>query len=68
MNTMIHQIKNIKREKEREIIKRNQIEILEFNKCSRKFTKGSVINLIGRRRKKNSKLESIQYDEEIRKE
>ena len=68
MNTMIHQIKNIKREKEREIIKRNQIEILEFNKCSRKFTKGSVINLIGRRRKKNSKLESIKYDEEIRKE
>ena len=56
MNTMIHQIKNIKREKEREIIKRNQIEILEFNKCSRKFTKGSVINLIGRRRKKIIKL------------
>lgn len=30
MNTMIHQIKNIKREKEREIIKRNQIEILNL--------------------------------------
>lgn len=30
MNTMIHQIKNIKREKEREIIKRNQIEITEL--------------------------------------
>lgn len=39
MNIMIYQIKNIKREKDREIIKRNQIEILEFNKCSRKLTK-----------------------------
>ena len=56
MNIMIHQIKNIKREKDREIIKRNQIEVLEFNKCSRKFTKGSIINLTWKKKKKISKL------------
>lgn len=54
MNIMIHQIKNIKREKDREIIKRNQIEVLEFNKCSRKFTKGSMINLTWKKKKKSA--------------